>query len=121
MTAESGEGRLGGIITLLLMAALGLACWNIIPVYFANSSFFDKMVELARRPKYNNSDDDIMRQLEKEARALKIEEYINTRTCKVATLDYRRKINCDYDRTVQVLPGFKYTFKFRNEADQPLL
>jgi hypothetical protein len=62
-----------------------------------------------------------MRTLEKEARALKIEDYINPRTCKIATMDYRRKINCDYDRTVQVIPGFKYTFKFRNEADQPLL
>jgi hypothetical protein len=121
MSAERGEGRLGGIIMLLLMAAIALACWNIIPVYFANSSFYDKMIELSRRPKYNNPDDEIMRQLEKEARNLKIEDYINTRTCRIQTMDFRRKINCDYDRTVQVIPGFKYTFKFRNEADQPLL
>lgn len=121
MTPESGEGRLSGIIMLLLMAAIGLGCWNVIPVYFANSSFNDKMVELARRPRYNSGDDEIMRQLEKEARNLKIENYINTRTCKIQTFDFRRKINCDYDRTVQVIPGFKYTFKFRNEADQPLL
>ncbi|MET0556623.1 MAG: hypothetical protein ABW221_26530 [Vicinamibacteria bacterium] len=122
MTAESGEGKLGGIITLLLMAAIGLACWNIIPVYFANSSFNDKMVEMARRPRgFNNTDDEIMRQLEKEARALKIEDFINARTCKIATMDFRRKINCDYDRTVTVLPGFNYTFKFRNEADQPVM
>jgi hypothetical protein len=121
MNEERGEGKLSGIIMLLLMAAIGLGCWNVIPVYFANSSFSDKMVEMARRPKYNNGDDEILRQLEKEARALKIEEFINARTCKIQTMDFRRKINCDYDRTVQVIPGFKYTFKFRNEADQPLL
>jgi hypothetical protein len=121
MTPESGEGKLGNIIMLALMLAIGVACWNVVPVYFANSSFSDKMVEMARRPKYNNNDDEIMRQLEKEARRLKIEDYINVRTCKVATQEFRRKINCDYDRTVQVLPGIKYTFQFRNEADQPLM
>jgi hypothetical protein len=121
MNPERGEGRLSTIVMLAVMAAIGLACWNIIPVYFANSSFNDKMIEMARRPKYNNGDEEIMRQLEKEARVLKIEDFINPRTCKIATMDFRRKINCDYDRTVQVLPGVKYTFKFRNEADQPLL
>ena len=122
MNPERGEGRMSTIIMLAIMAAIGLSCWNIIPVYFANSSFSDKMVEMARRPRgYNNTDDEIMRQLEKEARNLKIEDYINTRTCKIQTMDFRRKINCDYDRTVQVLPGVKYTFKFRNEADQPLM
>jgi hypothetical protein len=121
MDPERGEGRLGTIVMLAIMILIGLACWNIIPVYFANSSFSDKMVEMARRPRYNNGDDDIMRVLEKEARNLKIEDYINTRTCKIQTMEFRRKINCDYDRTVQVIPGFKYTFKFRNEADQPLM
>jgi hypothetical protein len=48
------------------------------------------MVELCRRPKYNNSDADIMRQLEKKARELKLEEYISARTCKIQTMDFRR-------------------------------
>ena len=73
------------------------------------------------RPKYNNSDEDILRQLERKARELKLENYINVRTCKIQTMDYRRKISCDYDRTEQVIPGWKKTFQFRNEADQPLL
>ena len=81
MNAQSGEGKLGTIIMLALLAAVGMACWNVIPVYFANSSFTDKMTEMARRPRHNNGDEEIMRQLEKEARRLKIEDYINTRTC----------------------------------------
>ena len=121
MNAQSGEGKLGTIIMLALLAAIGMACWNVIPVYFANSSFSDKMTEMARRPRQNNGDEEIMRQLEKEARRLKIEDYINARTCKIATQEFRRKINCDYDRTLQVLPGIKYTFEFRNEADQPVM
>lgn len=122
MHSQSGEGRLSTFVMLAIMAAIGFACWNIIPVYFANSSFFDKMVEMARRPRgYGSTDEEIMRVLEKEARNLKIENYINSRTCKIQTMEFRRKINCDYDRTVPVLPGFNYTFQFRNEADQPLM
>jgi hypothetical protein len=121
MQNERGEVRISSIITLVIVAAAGLAAWNVIPVYYANYSFADTMVELARRPKYNNSDAEIMKLLEKKARELKLEDYINTRTCKIQTMDFRRKINCDYDRVQQVIPGWIKTFQFRNEADQPLL
>jgi hypothetical protein len=121
MEKERGEVRISSLITLVIVAAAGLAAWNVIPIYYANYSFSDTMVEVCRRPKYNNSDEDILRQLEKKARELKLENYINVRTCKIQTMDYRRKINCDYDRTEQVIPGWKKTFQFRNEADQPLL
>jgi hypothetical protein len=121
MEKERGEVRISSLILLVFFAAAGLAAWNVIPVYYANYSFHDAMVELCRRPKYNNPDEEILRLLEKKARELKLENYINARTCKVQTMDYRRKINCDYDRTQQVIPGWTRTFQFRNEADQPLL
>ena len=121
MQNERGEVRISSLITLVILAAAALAAWNVVPVYYANYAFADTMVELARRPKYNNSDADIMKGLEKKARELKLEDYINVRTCKVQTLDYRRKITCNYDRTQQVIPGWTKTFEFRNEADQPVL
>jgi hypothetical protein len=121
MEKERGEVRISSLIMLVVVALGGLAAWNVIPVYYANYSFSDTMVELARRPKYNNSDQEIMKLLEKKARELKLENYINTQTCKIQTMDFRRKINCDYDRTQQVIPGWTKTFEFRNEADQPLL
>ncbi len=121
MQNERGEVRISSLITVLILVAAGLAAWNVIPVYYANYSFSDTMVELARRPKYNNSDAEIMRQLEKKARELKLEDYINVRTCKIQTMDFRRKITCEYDRVEQVIPGWNRTFQFRNEADQPLL
>jgi hypothetical protein len=121
MQNERGEVRISSLITLVILAAAALAAWNVVPVYYANYAFSDTMVELARRPKYNNSDADIMKQLEKKARELKLEDYINVRTCKIQTMDYRRKINCDYDREQQVIPGWTKKFEFRNEADQPVL
>jgi hypothetical protein len=121
MSDERGEARMSSLITLVVLLLAGLGAWNVVPVYYANYSFQDKMVELARRPRYNSPDDEIMRLLQVEARDLKIDNFINPRTCRIATQDYRRTINCDYDRTVQIIPGWKYTFKFRNVADQPLI
>jgi hypothetical protein len=30
-------------------------------------------------------------------------------------------IVCEYDRTIEVLPGVKHKFHFKSEADQPLI
>ena len=119
--SEKGEGKFGTIVGLLVMAAVLFAGWNVIPVYYANYSLSDKMTELARVAKYQNPDEEIMRKLQREARDLKIEEFINTNTCKIATRDHSRKITCEYSRTVQVVPGYKHTFHFKNESEQPLL
>lgn len=118
---EIGEGKFGTIMGLLVLAACLLAGWNVIPVYYANYSLQDKMTELCRLQKYNNPDEEIMRKLQRAAQELKLEDYINTQTCKVATREHSRKITCEYSRTVQVVPGYKHTFNFKNEADQPLL
>jgi hypothetical protein len=92
MEKERGEVRLSSLVMLVLFAAAGLAAWNVIPIYYANYSFSDKMVEVCRRPKYNNSDDEILKALEKEARALDLQDYINARTCRVQTSDFRRRL-----------------------------
>jgi hypothetical protein len=118
---ERGEGKFGTIVGLLIMAAIALAAWNVIPVYYADYSFADKMVEVARLQKYNNPDDEIMRKLMKEARELRIEAYVNNQSCQINTADHSRKITCKYERTVEVLPGYKRKFKFEHLADQPLL
>jgi hypothetical protein len=119
--SERGEGRLGTIIWLLILAGVVYAAWNLIPVYYGNYNFADKMNELARAPKYSHPDDRIETELIKAAQENRLEQYIQPRTCKINTLDVRRTIVCEYDRTVQILPGFKKTFHFRNEVDQPLI
>ena len=118
--SESGEGKFGTIVGLLFMGAVLLAGWNVVPVYYANYSFHDKMIEFARLDR-NNKDEEIMKKLQVEARDLKIGEYINTETCKITTQERSRRINCAYSRTVNVIPGYKHTFRFQNEAEQPLL
>ena len=118
---EIGEGKFGTIVGLLVMAAIGLALWNVIPVYFANYSFSDKMTELARAMKYSHPDDEIMRKLMLEARALRIEDYVTPQNCKIDTGEHNRKITCEYVRTVEVVPGYKHRFHFKNEVNQPVI
>jgi hypothetical protein len=118
---ERGEGRLGNIIGLLIFAAVFYAGWNLIPVYFSNYNFADKATELARAPKYSHPDDRIEAELIKAAQENHLEQFIGPKTCKINTLEVRRVITCEYDRTVQVLPGVKHKFHFKTEADQPLI
>ena len=118
---ERGEGKLGAIIWTLVLAAVVWATWQLVPVYYNNYNFADRVVELARAPKYSHPDDRIQTELVKAAQENKLESYIGERTCKVNTMEVRRTIVCEYDRVVEILPGIKHTFHFKNEADQPLI
>jgi hypothetical protein len=117
---ERGEGRLGTLVGLVLFAAVVLAIWNIGPVFWADYNFKDKLNEFARIGRHR-SDEEILRMIMREVSENKLEGYINSRTCKITTLETRRTIVCEYDRTVDILPGFRHTFHFRDDADQPLL
>ena len=117
---ERGEGKMGTIVGLLLFVGVILAIWNLGPVFWADYNFMDKLNEIARVGRHR-SDDDILRMIMKEVSDNKLEGYITGHTCKINTLETRRTIRCDYYRTVEILPGFRHTFHFADEADQPLL
>jgi hypothetical protein len=119
--AERGEGRLGSIIGLIVFAAVVLAAWNVGPVYIANYTFADKLNEFARMNRYQHSDERIMDLIMKEASKQRIDTYLTRQGCKINTRETSRTIDCEYQRTVEVLPGWKHTFKFKPSGDQPLL
>jgi len=119
--SERGEGRMGTIIGFLVFGAVCLASWNVIPVYIANYSFADKLNEFARAPRYRNPDEKIMSMIMKEASEQRIDVYMTPQNCKITTREHSRTIECDYEREVEVLPGWKHTFRFTPGADQPLL
>ena len=119
--SETGEGRLGSIIWLIVVIGVIYAGWHLIPPYTAHYTFQDKVVELARAPKYSHPDERITSEIIKAAQENKLEDYVNERTCKINTLEVRRTIKCDYDRVIEVLPGFKVKRHFSVNADQPLI
>ena len=119
--AERGEGRLGSIIGLIVFAAVVLAAWNVGPIYIANYTFADKLNEFARMNRYQHNDERIMDLIMREAGKQRIDTYLTRQGCKITTRETSRVIECEYQRTVEVLPGWKHTFKFNPEADQPLI
>ena len=121
MRSEKGEGKLSGVLWLVAFAALGYAGWNVAPVYFANYSLHDRMIEVARLGRGMNSDEKILDLLMKDVRELDLSPYVRRTDFRILTQEQRRQIWLDYEREAQVLPGWRKNFTFKIEADQPLV
>jgi hypothetical protein len=118
---EKGEGRLAGVLWLLGFAGLAYAGWNLFPVYFANYSLQDKMIEVARLGRTVNPDEKILDILMKEVRDLDLTPYVQRSDFRILSEEQRRRISVAYDRDAMVLPGWKKNFRFNIEVDQPLV
>lgn len=120
-TSESGEGKLSSIIWLAIIVAMFYAGWHVGPVYFNNYALNDKMTELGRLTRTLNSDEKILDLLMKEVRERGLGAYIKRTDFRVLTQETSRRITVEYERTEEVLPGWKRVFHFKNEVEQPLL
>ncbi len=117
---ERGEGRLSSILWLLALAAAGYVAVNVGPVYYANYSLNDKMIEQARLPKWTK-DDKIMEQLMREVRDEGLGAYLTPHQITISTYEGGRRITCAYERTVNILPGWRHTFRFLNNVEQTVV
>jgi len=121
--SEKGEGRLGGLISLVLVLALALAAWRVAPVYFDHYDFVDKVNEICRTPKYKvrAGDEGIMKMLTDEVQKRRLGQWIGPESFTISTVETSRQIQLYYEREVEILPGWKKTLKFEYLADQPLI
>ncbi len=118
---QRGEGRLSGIIWLVIFAAVCYGLWNVVPIYLANYNLKDKMNQIARSPRGTTNDDMLRDMLWKEVREERLDTWIQRGCFQISTVETSRRISCAYDRTQQVLPGINWTFHFSNDVDQPLI
>jgi len=119
-TRERGESKgFGGILWLAGLAAFFLAVWNVAPPYMGDYTLGDKMRELARLNKALNPDDEIREKLMKVVREEKLDDFINKPMFLITTRDTSRRITLEYQREIQILPGWKKIFKFSHDVDQP--
>jgi len=120
---ERGEGKLGGLILLVVVLAVGLAAWNVVPVYFDHYDFVDKVNEICRTPSYKarRGDDSIKEMLMTEVSKRRLGAWIGPESFLITSSTSSRQIQLYYEREAEVLPGFKKTFKFDFTADQPLI
>jgi hypothetical protein len=121
MRSQRGEGRLSSIIWLLVLAALAWAAWNVAPAYIANFSLNDKMNEIARTPRGPKSDERVVELLTKYVREQRLDPYIDPKMFQISTVETNRQIRLEYDREVEILPGFKKVLHFTNKVEQPLI
>ncbi len=120
--SEKGEGKLGGLIVLVAVLALALAAWNVAPAYYDNYDFQDKIKEICRTPKFRvRGDEGIMKLLMDEVQKRRLGQWIGPESFSVTTTDTARQIQLYYERDVEILPGWKKTFKFEFTADEPLI
>ncbi len=121
--SEKGEGKLGGLIVLAVVLAVGLAAWNVAPAYFEHYDFQDKVQEICRTPKYKAraGNDAIMKMLMDEVRKRRLTAWVGPESFTITSSDTSRQIQVYYEREVEVLPGWKKTLKFEFTADEPLL
>jgi hypothetical protein len=116
---ERGESRFSGIITLLVIAAFGYALVNVAPPFASDYTLKDNMVQICRLGRGANPDEVITEKLMKIVREEELTEYIYPASFKITTRESSRKITLEYERTLKILPGFKRTFKFSHEIDEP--
>jgi hypothetical protein len=90
---------------VIIVAGVVYAAWNLIPAFFSNYNFGDKVTELARAPKYSHPDDRIETELIKAAQENHLEQFIGPRTCKINTLEVPARDRLRVRPDVEVLPG----------------
>ena len=122
-TSEKGDGKLGGLILLVAVLALGMAAWNVAPAYFDHYDFVDKVNEICRTPRYKAraGDESIMKMLTDEVAKRRLGQWIGPESFTISTVETSRQIQLYYEREVEILPGWKKTLKFEYTADQPLI
>jgi hypothetical protein len=119
---ERGEGNFSTIVAFALLIAVGLACWNVIPVYYTHYDFADKVEEICRMPRYKaRTDEALMNMLMKDVRDHELDQWITPQNFQITTSDTYRRITVSYDRDVKVLPGWTRTFHFDYTTEQPLI
>jgi hypothetical protein len=118
---ERGEGKLAGLIWLAILAAAAYAVWNVAPVYIDNYALKDKMNEIARAPRGTTSDEKVLDMLMRYVRDERLDPYIQRSMFKISTVETSRRIVLEYEREAEIVPGWKKTFVFSEQVDQPLI
>jgi len=120
---ESGEGKFGTIVGFLVLGAVLMAGWNVVPVYYDHYDFVDKVNEICRTPafKARQGDESIKKMLMDEVSKRRLGTWIGPESFLITSSVSSRQIELYYEREVDVLPGFKKVFKFDFKSDQPLI
>lgn len=116
---ERGGAKLSTVISVALFVVFAIAMVNVLPVYVADYTLHDEMIQIARRPNIGGESDKVtIDRVMDEVKELELEEYINPAQIKVTMRAATRQISLSYQREVKVLPNWVRTFKFDHEVNE---
>jgi hypothetical protein len=113
---QSGQGKLGCILWLLLVAVTGMVAYKMIPIKIRSSELHDFMVEQAKWAANNPAD-----ALKKSvlARAKELDLPLTEENVKVEKVRERIKMEATYTVPVE-FPGYTYQWTFHHLVDRPI-
>ncbi len=117
---ERGEGKLGLIMGLAVLAAVGYVFLNAGPVYWANWQLQDRMKAAALTPPNPSGNKQSMERLMDAVTDLELEEFVGPREFTVSLAGGRRTISCRYERLVKYFPGVERIEVFEYKVEQPV-
>jgi hypothetical protein len=116
-TAERGEGNLGCILWVLLLAVGLLIAWKTIPVKMSSAELYDYMDELARFSAAKESPEEIEKKI--LARAAELRIPLDKDHVTVERTGERVRMSVEYTMPLE-FPGYTYLWHFRQELDRPV-
>jgi hypothetical protein len=115
--AEKGEGNLGCILWVLLLALGLLIAWKMIPVKVNSAELYDYMDELARFNAGKESAEEIKKKI--LVRAAELHLPVEKENVTVVRDGDRIQMTVDYTVPVK-FPGYTYNWHFSHELDRPI-
>lgn len=111
---ERGEGNLGCILWLIILAlAIGFA-WKAVPVKIASAQLYDYMVEQAKFA-HNAKPDRIKQRILHKARELELP--LDAKNLRVERVGDRMRMHAEYTVPVEY-PGYTWNWKFEHDVDR---
>jgi len=116
--AESGEGKFGLFVSLVLLAAAIYSGVKVIPVYSADWQFEDAMRASALGVPNETGNSACRKMLQRAIDDNGLAGYLSASDCTVTLAGNSRRVACSYQREVTYLPGVVRMVVFEHKVEQ---
>jgi len=114
---EAGEGRIGCIFWSLLLIAVLVVAWKMVPVKMQSSEFYDYMLDEANFASQRSAESIKKRVL---AKANDLRLPVGPKELTVTKERERIRMHAKYTVLVEFPLGFTYDWHFEHDIDRPI-